>query len=189
MKFQRKCSCGCGQLAMQGNRFIHGHNKPRQGGKNPILSKWLIENQPMKRPEQIERMRKNNPMKRPDVALKVSMAQTGKKRPWVSERMKALKGEKNSNWQGGRSFEPYGIDFNQELKDQIRKRDNYQCQECGYLQEDLGYRLDVHHIDYDKGNNIPANLISLCRSCHAQTNFKREDWTEYYQGKLEGICQ
>ena len=33
-------------------------------------------------------------------------------------------------------------------------------------------------------NNEPENLISLCKSCHTQTNFKREDWTVYFQNKL-----
>ncbi len=34
--------------------------------------------------------------------------------------------------------------------------------------------------DYDKRNNSPENLISLCASCHTKTNFSRNDWTEYF---------
>lgn len=97
---------------------------------------------------------------------------------------KNIRGKNHHNWQGGLSFEPYGIEFNNKLRKQIRKRDNYICQECGLTQEQLGYKLSVHHIDYNKKNNKPDNLISLCRSCHLQTNYKRKDWTQYFQDKL-----
>ena len=96
-----------------------------------------------------------------------------------------LSGENGSNWQGGKSFEPYGVEFNAELKRQIRNRDGHACQECQQTEEQLGHTLDVHHIDYDKRNNTSENLISLCRSCHAQTNFGREDWTEYFSKIME----
>lgn len=92
-----------------------------------------------------------------------------------------MMGENNHNWRGGISSESYGSEFNDELRDQIRNRDNYICQECGIMQEDLEYNLDVHHIDYDKTNNRPENLISLCRSCHMKTNYNREDWIKYFE--------
>lgn len=120
---------------------------------------------PEYRDRQRERMTgENNPMKRPEVRTKISA-------------------ENSPHWRGGISFEPYGMEFNRELKSQIRERDNFTCQECHQTEEQLGRILDVHHIDYDKKNNNPDNLISLCRSCHSQTNFGREDWTEYF-GKI-----
>lgn len=91
-----------------------------------------------------------------------------------------LSGKNNGSWQGGISFEPYGLEFNKQLKESIRKRDGYKCMECKYTQEQLGYRLPVHHIDYNKRNNNPSNLVSLCRPCHAQTNFSRNDWKQYF---------
>jgi len=57
-------------------------------------------------------------------------------------------------------------------------------QKCGYTIEQLGYNLAVHHIDYNKTNNSVDNLICLCKSCHAQTNFKRENWQEYFKKKI-----
>lgn len=98
-----------------------------------------------------------------------------------------MNGETHPSWLGGISFEPYGEDFKKRIRQEIRERDNHICQECGYTEEQLGYKLDVHHIDYNKKNNDFRNLISLCRSCHRQTNFKREDWTNYFNSKL--LCE
>ena len=93
------------------------------------------------------------------------------------------RGEKGTNWQGGKSFEEYGIDWTDDLKESIRKRDSHICQKCGIHQDeiDVYYRkLDVHHIDYNKYNLDPKNLISLCRKCHAKTNHDRLYWFEYF---------
>ncbi len=92
--------------------------------------------------------------------------------------------ENHFNWQGGKSFEPYGLEFNKELKEKIRQRDNYTCQECGKDKSELKFTLSVHHIDYDKKNNCEQNLISLCRSCHTKTNYSRDMWTDYYKRKM-----
>jgi hypothetical protein len=70
--------------------------------------------------------------------------------------------------------------FTEELKDQIRLRDHNQCQLCCKLQQesldDIGRKLDVHHIDYDKSNCHSSNLIALCIDCHSPTNVNREYW-------------
>jgi hypothetical protein len=95
-----------------------------------------------------------------------------------------MTGDKHPSWQGGKSFEPYSLEFNRKLKEQIRNRDEYRCQECNQTQEQLGYKLCIHHIDYNKKNNCHDNLISLCRSCHSQTGFDREDWSIYFKSKL-----
>src|SRR4030067_2613787 len=44
---------------------------------------------------------------------------------------KAFKREKHWNWQGGKSFEPYNLEFNKDLKEVIRNRDMRKCQLCG----------------------------------------------------------
>jgi hypothetical protein len=93
-------------------------------------------------------------------------------------------GEKNGAWQGGIYDNPYPLEFDNILKNKIRRRDDYRCQECNMSQDELGYSLHVHHIDYNKSNNNKNNLISLCNSCHMQTNFDRDDWMEYYQDKI-----
>lgn len=96
-------------------------------------------------------------------------------------------GNKNPNWNNGSSFEPYGIEFNNQLKNYIRWMDNYTCQQCGICQDQLNYKLCIHHIDFNKKNNTIQNLISLCRTCHLQTNYNREDWTIYFQNKIGGV--
>ena len=94
-------------------------------------------------------------------------------------------GEDSPNWSGGKSFEEYGIEFNKPLRLSILERDNYICQnpDCEHLFE----RLDVHHIDYDKKNNDPKNLTTLCISCHMKTNGKnnRKYFTEFYKNIME----
>ena len=94
-------------------------------------------------------------------------------------------GAKSPLWEGGISFEPYSTDWRSDLKEAIRKRDDYICQICDIRQDELKGRtkkLDVHHIDYNKDNLNPNNLVSLCHSCHIGTNTNREYWIKYFQG-------
>ena len=95
------------------------------------------------------------------------------------------KREKNPNWKGGISFELYPIDWTDDLREVMRKRDSYICQLCGICQDGLKGRfrkLDIHHIDYDKDNLDPKNLISLCKGCHMKTNHNRAYWINYFKG-------
>ncbi len=110
----------------------------------------------------------------------------GKKMPELSKKYKG-KGnpmygkarEFSGNWCGGKSLEDYNFEFNKELKDEVKKRDMNVCQTPNCMNISC---LDVHHIDYDKTNNNPENLITLCHSCHAKTNGKkkREYFTKFY---------
>jgi len=94
---------------------------------------------------------------------------------------KLLSGKNNPQWRGGLSFEPYGTEFNKKLKQSIRQRDNFQCQECAKSQIHLKYKLLIHHIDYDKKNCSTNNLITLCVSCNAKANFNRDYWEKFYK--------
>jgi len=93
------------------------------------------------------------------------------------------------NWKNGISFEPYDSAFNDELKDLIRKRDKYHCQLCKAPQIEFFGKLPVHHIDYDKKNSDPLNLIALCISCNSRVNKDRKSWqrffTEYQKERLK----
>lgn len=96
----------------------------------------------------------------------------------------AQSGEKSINWKGGISYQPYPDDWNETLRNSIRQRDSYMCQVCGVSQDELlGHfkKLDVHHIDYNKDNLNPNNLITLCKSCHSKTNNNRDYWITYFK--------
>lgn len=75
-------------------------------------------------------------------------------------------GELSNNYVDGKSCGKYTRE-NHELKDTIRLRDNYTCQECGKTQEELknNYhkKLDVHHIDNNETNNIKKFSLSLSK--------------------------
>lgn len=93
-------------------------------------------------------------------------------------------GPKSHNWRGGISFEPYPICFNKGLKKKILKRDSYTCQLCK-RKRSKKLPLLIHHIDYDKDNNIESNLVSLCRRCHGRTNYNRTYWIKLFQENIK----
>ena len=93
----------------------------------------------------------------------------------------AISRENHWNWRGGLSNYPYPFEFNEELKERIRERDNHTCQLCGIHQVECIMALDVHHIDYDKENLADENLITLCRGCNSKVNINRDYWQEYFQ--------
>ncbi len=81
---------------------------------------------------------------------------------------------------------PYGGGWTGTLKRSIRERDEYKCRVCGKIESDNGRFLPVHHIDYDKDNLDPKNLVVLCSSCHSKTNFRRKHWKRYFRRMLLG---
>jgi len=114
-------------------------------------------------PQEREKVRlfliENNPMDNPEYREKVSLSKLG---------------DKNPSWKGGISFEPYSVDWTKTLKKAIRERDKYICQIC----KNEGNH--VHHIDYNKKNCNPYNLITLCHRCHSKTNHNRKFWIETF---------
>lgn len=163
---ERKCSCGCGKVfecKVNSNRkfFSCGHVN-----KNKKFSS--------QHKQKISKGNKNKIISK-ETRLKISINRKGK-----------CCREKNVNWLGGISFFPYGFEFTKELKEKIRKRDNFSCRECGCSENNLKYKLSIHHIDYNKKNNKEDNLISLCKNCHSKTNYKRKDWISYFKNKLIG---
>jgi len=78
---------------------------------------------------------------------------------------------------------PYVISWNS-IRKAIYKRDSWVCQECGIK---CGKYIACHHIDYNPSNNDSNNLITLCKSCHSKTNFRREDWTNRYKKTMGGV--
>jgi len=87
----------------------------------------------------------------------------------------------NGNWRGGKSFEPYPLGWTKTFKEQIRYRDGYKCQLCSCPEVENGRKLDVHHIDHNKENLNPNNLVSLCQRCHGKTNGQRDYYKTYFK--------
>jgi len=96
---------------------------------------------------------------------------------------KNFSGKNNPNWQGGNSFKPYSPKFNNNLKEKIRNRDNKTCQLCNKTEKQNGRNLSIHHIDYNKKNSNPNNLITLCISCNFKVNYNRNYWIKYFRKK------
>jgi len=106
-----------------------------------------------------------------ETRAKQSIVMMGRPRPDLS-------GPNHPNWRGGISFEIYPIGWTEHLRDMIRKRDNYICVLCGKVQTIR--RHSVHHINYDKKDIRPENLVTLCIRCHLKTGSDRKYWTDLF---------
>jgi hypothetical protein len=90
-------------------------------------------------------------------------------------------GPGHPNWQGGKSFEPYcEIWKDKEFKLDIMERDAYSCLNP-YCDSKRPDDLTIHHIDYNKQNCHPSNLITVCRSCNSRANKNRKWHKAWYQ--------
>ena len=103
---------------------------------------------------------------------------------YMSKTMKGkLTGSNHPSWQGGISQKykkgytnTYSHKFNKNLKKSVLIRDDYNCTYCKNIDD-----LSIHHIDYNKHNSNPENLITTCRSCNGKFNFNREFWKIFWQ--------
>jgi predicted nucleic acid-binding Zn ribbon protein len=93
--------------------------------------------------------------------------------------------ENNPAYVHGNSNYPYPKEFNEKLREEIRERDMFKCQLCGKTQYENNYKLDIHHIDYNKDNCKPVNLIALCKKCHMLTNRDRIYWLNFFTQGVE----
>lgn len=92
----------------------------------------------------------------------------------------SITGPNSLMWKGGYSKKDYcPIFFDKEYKEDIMTRDGHTCQNpCCCKKDNV---LSVHHIDYDKKNCGPDNLITICRTCNARANADRAWHTSWYQ--------
>ena len=86
------------------------------------------------------------------------------------------RGEKHPCWNGGSSHKGYDPEFMRVTRYSTKRRDGYCCQLCHVRKRTS--ELHSHHIDYDKDNSDPMNIITLCRSCHGRVHRKatRDAW-------------
>ena len=117
----------------------------------------------------------------PELRAKVSAA--NQKRDWTPEMRAKLSGPNGPSWRGGISREPYGWEWNAELREEVRRREGYKCQLCGVPQAECQTKLAVHHINYNKRDNDPLNFVALCNLCHSRTNHRRKQWQEFFEDR------
>jgi len=87
----------------------------------------------------------------------------------------------NPCWKGGISFEPYcHIWTDKEYKNSIKERDGNKCLNPYCIS---GINLVLHHINYNKKECSPFNLITVCRSCNGRANIDR-DWHESWYNAI-----
>ena len=200
MELINYCKCGCGSKIKKRKWhkwrgvpiqiYIHGHNWNGKKHSKESLQKMSLVQKGKKYSEESKR--------RISIVLKGNKRRLGKKHSEETKRkMSSLKkgkgsyfygkhlvGDQSSNWQGGISKLPYSFDFDENLKEKIRKRDNNRCQLCGKTEKENKRRLAPHHINYIKIESKEENLITLCISCNSKVNFNRGFWTGFFVGYL-----
>jgi hypothetical protein len=128
-----------------------------------------------------ERHRKN-PELRINAITAMTKARIGKARPDLSEDNRKNKiyqtQEKNPNWRGGISFGKVYCANWRELTNQLKEYYKH-CQNPRCTTPSK--RLTTHHIDYNKKNCLPGNLIVLCNSCNIKANYNRALNEKYYR--------
>lgn len=180
-----KDGCRCGRCRMIKGEF-KGKNHPLYG--KPKTEKLKKEHSEfMKRKWKDEEYRKNSS----DSHKKFYQTEEGKrihsessKKIWDNQRTKQKLIDAHIDWNFyfshgcQRTHYPYDDTFNKELKHKIAERDIYSCQLCGELLPD---KFAVHHIDYNKKNSKPENLIFLCACCHGKIHHNEKFWQPYFE--------
>jgi len=133
----------------------------------------------------VDKSGKNNPMFGKNRSGK-NNSMFGKKQSKISKKKMSL-----AHGGTGRPYEHNEYNrniFTNELKEFIRKRDGFKCQNCKKSQKQefkkLKRRLTIHHIDYNKQNCKKNNLITLCHECNIKANKNRKFYKIFYTQKV-----
>ena len=111
----------------------------------------------------------------PNSKKKISKTRTGK-----------CTGKNHFNWKGGTRVIPFEKEYGlnivewQNLATEIRKRDEYTCQNCNHFPSFVVHHIVPRNIKTDNSN---FNLIPLCEKCHP----KIEAITNKYFNELKKI--
>lgn len=165
---QPPCKCGCGQGAIwRSARGRWGVYAPGHYRKNhPYKTEAWLREQYVARGRTLEEIAKECGVERSTVrkqALKFGITLRDRSESRIGRHM----GELNPAWKGGVADWDYAAGW-KAIARRIRDRDKWTCQGCGEQRKRWGHALHVHHIDEDKLNNDPTNLIALCAGCHTR---------------------
>ncbi len=75
------------------------------------------------------------------------------------------------------------------LREYIIHRDGHECQNPNCKNRSKTPVLVVHHIDFNRTNNHPSNLITLCNKCHTPANHSGRRCNEALQSHREGFLK
>jgi hypothetical protein len=160
------CGCGCGKPSAWNRRknrwnvYIGGHYRSDAAYKD---EEWL----------RAEYEKKQRTIREIAVSCNVNRTTVSKfmrkfgitaREPSAAHAGRQV-GDKNPAWKGGVAEWESSSDWKM-IARQMRIRDTYTCQDCGEQRKRWGAYLHVHHIDENKLNNDPSNLVSLCAICH-----------------------
>jgi len=105
---------------------------------------------------------------------------------WAKENPDYMIGKNNPRWKGGIARLPYAPIFGvKRYKDLLWARHGEVCMNPDCSGDHLDKSLFLHHIDHDKLNTWPENLIGVCCACNAMAESK-ETW-DYYIELYQGI--
>jgi len=203
------CACGCGNPVKwdkwhkRWNNYINGHTARCLKTRAKISKFHKGKEKSAEHRENLSKAAKKrfeNPAERMKISKfltgkklsaetkrKISVANTGKKKS--EEHRRKHIGLNNSQWKNGISLENKPSELTDEYKQAIRKRDNFTCQFCGHTNNGEKQKLDIHHIDEDRHNNCPDNILTLCRDCHAETRTigDKVAWQRVYSSLMKKI--
>ncbi len=150
-----------------------------RGVPNPSTRQRNLDNNPMRNPESVERMRKSLTGHKQSTATKRKRGESIKRfnsaHPEVVNRRLAILYEKHTQKVRGKGWRLARL--------KALERDKYTCQGCGATDK----RLVVHHLDY-RGRNLPSqrdmnnsldNLVTWCDACH--NGFHRHKGRDYHE--------
>jgi hypothetical protein len=104
------------------------------------------------------------------------------KRPGV---LAKISGENSNFYRHGNGYCEYPKEFSPGLKEFVRGRDERMCQMPGCYLYQTEKKFPVHHIDYNRNNNNPSNLITLCVKCHVETTLGDREYFELLLNELQ----
>lgn len=162
-----KCKCGCGSLANPGRKFLNGHTGGWTKGKKRTSQhpKYFSDETRAKLREkalaQVAAGKHASGWRMSEEA-KNRISFTLKKkyaggtldhyRWWMNTRVKG--------WYNG--YQSTFYDKNYRIALLNRDGNKCRCSTCISITK----KLHRHHIDFDKSNDNPSNIIILCSSCH-----------------------